>query len=46
MPAFRVAAGSSLEVILRGKHEIGTLVVVILSWLEFRHFRIEWRLGW
>jgi hypothetical protein len=46
MAASRVAAGPSLEVISRGKYEVGTFVVVILSWLEFRCFGTEWRLVW
>jgi hypothetical protein len=46
MAASGVAAGPSLQVILRGKYEVGTFVVVILSWLEFRRFGTEWRLVW
>jgi hypothetical protein len=46
MAASRVAAGSSLQVILRGKYEIGPVVVIILSWPQFWHFRTESRLGW
>jgi hypothetical protein len=42
MPASRVTAGPSLQVILRGEDEIGTLVVVILSWLQFRGRRGWW----
>ena len=43
MAASRVAAGSSLQVILRGKDEVGTLVVVI-PWLKPWHFWTESRL--
>jgi hypothetical protein len=46
MPAPRVTAGPAFQVILRGKDEVGTLVVVILSWLEFWQFRTEGRNGW
>jgi hypothetical protein len=46
MAASGVAARPSLEVILRGKYEVGAFVVVILSWLELRHFGTERRLGW
>jgi hypothetical protein len=46
MAASRVTARPAFQVILRGKDEVGTFVVVILSWLEFRRFGTEPRLVW